>query len=43
MKANHSVIDKTILSKLADQVWEQGGQDILKFLQLAIENKAFPL
>lgn len=43
MKANYQVIDKKILSQLADQVWEEGGQDILKFMQLAIENKAFPV
>ncbi len=43
MKANYNVIDKNVLSRLANQVWEEGGQDILKFLQLAIENKAFPI
>jgi len=41
-KANWKVIDRERLSNLANQVWEQGGGEIIQFMQLAIENKPFP-
>ncbi len=43
LKANVDKTNKLTLANLADQVWEQGGVDILRFLELAIENKAFPI
>lgn len=42
-RANSSTIRYDVLSQLASQVWENGGQDILRFLELAIQNKPFPL
>jgi len=43
MKASYDAISRETLCQLADQVWEQGGSDILRFLELAKENKAFPI
>ncbi len=40
--ANWKSIDRGRLSELANQVWEQGGGEIIQFMQLAIDNKPFP-
>ena len=42
IKANIEKIDRSKLVSLADQVWERGGEDILKFLDLALADKPFP-
>jgi hypothetical protein len=43
MKANAAAIDRLSLETLANQVWEQGGREILEFLSLALDNKPFPI
>ena len=42
-KANWKEIDRERLAALAGQVWEQGAAEIDLFLQLAIDNKPFPV
>ena len=41
MKANANKIDREVLSGLASQVWEGGGEEIKKYLELALEDKPF--
>ncbi len=42
IKANIEKIDRNKLVSLAGEVWERGGEDILKFLDLALADKPFP-
>ncbi len=42
IKANVSRIDREKLVALANEVWERGGEEILKFLELAVNDKPFP-
>ncbi len=43
IKANIDAIDRRQLSHLASQVWERGGEDVLRFVELALDNKPFPV
>ena len=42
MKANHISIRREILTALANEIWEKGGEEILQLLDLAIDGKPFP-
>jgi hypothetical protein len=42
VRANHEQIDREKLTKLANQVWEQGGQEILSFIELTLADKPLP-
>ena len=42
IRANYDAIDRTIIKLLGDQVWEHGGDELLSFLELALEDKPFP-
>ncbi len=41
MKANANKIDREALASLASQVWEGGGEEILRFLELALQDQPF--
>ena len=41
IKANANKIDLEVLSGLAAQVWEGGGEEIKKYLELALVDKPF--
>lgn len=43
IKANFQKLDKQVLERLASEVWERGGKEILQFLELVQENKPFPI
>lgn len=43
IKANFDKIDRGTIKLLADQVWEQGGGELLSMLELAKEDKPFPI
>ena len=43
IRANHDQIDRSVVRELADQVWEQGGEELLSFLDLAMQDKPFPV
>ena len=43
VSSNHERIDLKIIESLASEVWEGGGAEILEFVQLAIDNKPFPV
>lgn len=43
VRANHQRIDRESLAKLADQVWEQGGEEILKFIELTLTDQPLPI
>lgn len=43
VRANHSRIDEPILRKLADQIWEKGGDEIAHFVQLTLSDQALPI
>jgi hypothetical protein len=43
VRANHQRVDKKILSELADQVWEKGGEEILRFLELTLSDQPLPI
>ncbi len=42
IKANIKAIDREKLIALSSQVWERGGEDISRFLDLAVADKPFP-
>lgn len=42
MKANDRQIDREELSALANQVWEGGGEEIQRYLELALKDQPFP-
>ncbi len=41
--ANYKRIHRDELRRLADEVWEGGGAEIERFLEIAIEGRAFPI
>jgi hypothetical protein len=41
IKANHANIDQLVLQNLASQVWEQGAEDIQRFVQAALDDQPF--
>ncbi len=41
IKTNHAQIDQSVLQKLAGQVWEQGAEDIQRFVQRALDDQPF--
>lgn len=43
VRANHQRIDRESLAKLADQVWEQGGVEILRFIELTLTDQPLPI
>ena len=43
IRANHDQIDQEKLRQLADLVWEQGGDELTTFLELALQDKPFPV
>jgi hypothetical protein len=43
MVPNHTTLDRTLLKELGDLVFPDGGNELLEFLQLAIDKKPFPV
>jgi len=43
IRANHTSIDRDKLRTLAVLVWEQGGDELISFLDLALVDKPFPI
>ncbi len=43
IRANYSAIDRAVIKRLGDQVWEHGGDELLSFLEIAQEDKPFPI
>ena len=43
IRANHDRIDRDVIRELGNQVWDQGGEELLTFLDLAMEDKPFPV
>jgi hypothetical protein len=41
--AQWNLIRQDDLRKLASLVWEQGGEDIVRFVQLAVSDQALPI
>ena len=41
IKANHAQIDQAVLQELAGQVWEQGAEEIQRFVQQALDDQPF--
>jgi hypothetical protein len=42
IKANEKTIDRQRLEKLGELVWERGGEEVLRFLELALHDQPFP-
>ena len=42
IKANEKSIDREKLKALGDLVWEQGGEEVLSFIDLALQDQPFP-
>jgi hypothetical protein len=42
VRANHKRIDREALSSLANEIWEQGGTEILRFIELTLADKPLP-
>ncbi len=43
VRANREIIDRQKLTALAAEVWEKGGAEILEFVELALNEKPFPI
>jgi hypothetical protein len=43
VRANHERIDRDELRRLADEVWEGGGKEILQFVEIAMSDEPFPV
>jgi hypothetical protein len=43
IRANPESIDRNILSVLASQVWEKGGEEVLRFVDLTLADEPLPL
>jgi hypothetical protein len=43
VKTNRDLIRQDDLRKLASLVWENGGDDIVRFVQLAVSDQAFTI
>ena len=42
IRANHQRIDRDILNALGKQVWERGGEEVLRFIELTLTDQPFP-
>lgn len=43
VRANYERIDRDALRRLADEVWEGGGKEILQFVEIAMSDEPFPV
>ena len=43
VRANYERIDHAALKELGDQVWERGGDEVLNFIQLTLDDKPLPI
>ncbi|MCY2974569.1 MAG: hypothetical protein NTW52_07860 [Planctomycetota bacterium] len=43
VRANHTKIDRQILFLLGNQVWDQGGPDVLRFVDLTLADQPLPV
>ncbi len=43
IRTNHQRLDKDILQSLGNQVWEQGGEEILRFIDLTLQDQPLPI
>jgi len=43
VRANHDHIDRGALRRLADEVWEGDGEEIERFLDIALSARPFPM
>ena len=43
IRANHPQINREILKQLGNQVWEQGGEEVLSYIELALNDQPFPM
>lgn len=43
VQANHQHIQRADLRRLADEIWEGGGQEIEEFLEIALSERPFPI
>jgi len=43
IRANHTHVDRATLRSLAAEVWEGGGDDIERFIELALTDQPFPI
>lgn len=41
VKANYDSIDQAVVERLANQVWERGGEDVRRFIQRALAGQPF--
>ena len=43
VRANYDQIQLADLRRLADEIWEDGGEEIERFLEIAVSDKPFPV
>ncbi len=43
VRTNHDQIDRDVLRKLGDEVWSGGGEEVLEFVQIAMQDRQFPI
>ena len=43
IRANHAAIDRDLLHRLGNQVWEKGGDEVIHFIDLTLHDQPFPI
>lgn len=43
IRANHQRLDRAVLEELGEQVWDQGGEEILRFIELTLGDQPLPV
>lgn len=43
IRANHQKLDREILQALGNEIWENGGEDLMKFIELTLQDKPLPI
>jgi hypothetical protein len=43
VRANHERLNRDVLFALCNQIWEKGGEEVLKFIELTLTDQALPI
>jgi hypothetical protein len=43
VRHNHASINRAILRELGDQIWEQGGDEVIRFVDLTLADQPLPV
>jgi hypothetical protein len=43
VRTNHNQLDRDVLRRLGNEVWSGGGEEVLEFIQIAVQDRPFPI